>query len=121
MVMKDSNFKLIDYDTVLIKVGLFMCRRSSMLEISIMDPRNFGSTKERNAFNGPNVNIVINVSIRYVAINPCFISNSTHGSFSLTTSSVNESSISHEAPVSYVMSSKEVVSFEAYPRSGEGK
>jgi len=35
--MKDSNFELIDYDTILINVGLVRRMRSSILEISIMD------------------------------------------------------------------------------------
>jgi len=68
------------------------------------------------------VNTIINFWNGYVVINPCFISNSTHDSLSLTTSLANDSSpISHEAQVSYMMSSKEVVSFEAHPISGEGK
>jgi len=68
------------------------------------------------------VNIIKNFSIKDVAINAYFISNSTHDGFSLSMSSANNSSpIFHEIPVSYVMSSKEVASFEAHPRSGEGK
>ena len=68
------------------------------------------------------MNTIINVSIIDVVINAYFISNSTHDGFSLNISLGNDSSpIFYEAIVSYVMSSKEIVSFEAHPRSSEGK
>ena len=68
------------------------------------------------------MNIVINFLMRDVVVNAYFISNSTHDGFFLSMSSANNSSpIFHESPVSYVISSKEVVSFEAHPRRSEGK